>query len=189
MSISLIKGQKVDLTKNNPHLSVLKVGLGWDPMRGRSMDIDASALLLNENGKLTQTKNLVYFGNKNSPCGAVVHSGDNLTGHGDGDDEVITVSLQQLPPEVHRVVFIVNIFRFFSFGRRKDFSMVNNAYIRVLDASQDEEILRYNLTEDYKGMCSIRVGEVYRYGGEWKFGAIGEGSTITSLNELVKTYE
>lgn len=92
MSISLVKGQKVDLTKNNPYLSVLKVGLGWDPMKGRSMDIDASALLLNENGKLTQTKNLVYFGNKNSPCGAVVHSGDNLTGHGDGDDEVITVS-------------------------------------------------------------------------------------------------
>lgn len=189
MGINLVKGQKVDLTKNNPHLSVLNVGLGWDPMKGRTMDIDASALLLNENGKLDKRGNLVYFGNKNSPCGAVVHSGDNLTGHGDGDDEVITVSLHQLPQDVHKVVFIVNIFRFFSFYRSKDFSMVDNAYIRMVDTTHAEEILRFNLTDDYKGMCSIRVGEVYRYGSEWKFGALGEGSTITSLKDLTKMYE
>lgn len=189
VSTNLIKGQKIDLTKGNPNLSKIQIGLGWDPMKGRSMDIDSSAVLLNENGKLTDSNQLVYFGRTKSVCGSVIHSGDNLTGHGAGDDEVITVDLNKVPSDIHRIIFIVNIFRFLGLGRKKDFSMIQNAYIRVVDTYTQAEMTRFNLTEDYQGMCSIRVGEVYRHNNEWKFGALGIGSEITSIQKLIADYQ
>lgn len=189
VSTNLIKGQKIDLTKGNPDLSKIQIGLGWDPMKFKSLDIDSSAVLLDQNGKLARPDHLVYFGRKSSPCRSVIHSGDNLTGHGAGDDEVIKVDLNKVPLEVHRIVFIVNIFRFLGFGRKKDFSMVKNAYIRVLNTTSMAEMTRFNLTEDYQGMSSIRVGEVYRHNDEWKFGALGIGSEVTSIQKLIADYQ
>lgn len=192
MSVSLTKGQKVDLTKGNAQLDVLNVGLGWDPVksgglfsRSQAMDIDASAILLDQHGKLVTRSNLVYFGNLQSGCRSVVHSGDNLTGAGSGDDEVIAVHLSKVPQDVHRIVFVVNIFD--CTNRRQDFGQVRNAYIRVVDKSKRSEVLRFNLTDDYSGKTSLVVGEVYRYNGEWKFSAVGRGSQDRTLQELVSS--
>ncbi len=193
MSISLVKGQKIDLTKGKAGLSKLLVGLGWDPIKKKkglfgsissaNLDADASVLLLDETGKLVET---VYYGNKISSNGSIRHSGDNLTGHGDGDDEQIVVDLQSIPAHVHRLVFTVNIYA--AHSRKQDFGMVENAYIHIEDVNDHTDLARFNLTDDYSGKTAIIVGEIDRHGGEWKFSAVGQGTNDGSINEMSRHY-
>lgn len=195
MAINLSKGQKIDLTKGNPGLTTLKVGLGWDEIKKRGffgsksvdIDCDASVLLLNEAGKLGHKKNLVYYGNLKHDSRSVIHQGDNLTGEGDGDDEVIVITLPKVPAEFHRLLFVVNIYD--AKSRKLDFGMIENAFIRVVNDSNNVELARYNLSEDYKGKTALYVGEVYRHGGEWKFAAIGQGTNDYSLTDVVNKYK
>lgn len=198
MSINLVKGQKIDLTKGNAGLTKVTVGLGWDPAviekkgffgtkkEAVNIDCDASAILLDENGRLTQEKNVVFFANLKSPDGSVHHSGDNLTGDGDGDDEQISVELNKVPANVHRIVFVVNIYD--CVNRKQDFGMVQSAFIRVVNSSNNQELIKFNLTENYSGKTSLIVGEMYKHSGEWKFNAIGEGSNDATVGQLVRRY-
>ncbi|MNV56433.1 Stress response protein SCP2 [compost metagenome] len=194
--INLVKGQKIDLTKGNAGLSNVIVGLGWDPAepaRGffgvkkqANVDCDASALMLNENGKLVKKGNLVCFHNKQSPCNSVIHSGDNLTGDGDGDDEQIMVNLNAIPSDVHKVLVVVNIYD--ATNRKQDFGLIKSAYIRVMNAVGNNELIRFNLSDNYNGYTALICGELYRQGGEWKFAAIGEGSHAAHINQLAERY-
>lgn len=202
--INLQKGQKVDLTKGNPNLSKILVGLGWDPVqnnkggggflsgllgggnKNNDIDCDASVYLLNDKGKLSQPKNLVYFGNLISPCGSVRHSGDNLTGDGEGDDEQIQVDLSKVPPGVHKLVFVVNIYD--CVKRKQDFGMIKNAFIRIANSAGGQELCKFNLSEGYAGKTSLIAGEVYRHNNEWKFAAIGEATTDPGLQSLTRRY-
>ncbi|QXM07166.1 TerD family protein [Crassaminicella indica] len=202
MAINLQKGQRIDLTKSNPGLSKIIVGLGWDPAQQTSgggflsslfgggntpnIDCDASVLMLDANGKLTRKQDLIYFGNLRSTCGSVIHSGDNLTGEGEGDDEQIFVTLNMIPQNIHRLVFVVNIYD--CIRRKQDFGLIQNAFIRIVNGADMKELIRYNLSDDYAGKTTLIVGEIYRYNGEWKFAAIGEGTNDTSLSEIVKRY-
>ncbi|MBR4373149.1 MAG: TerD family protein, partial [Treponema sp.] len=184
MAISLVKGQKVSLTKEKPGLSEIFVGLGWDEVQqnsgllgslfGKKQDIDCDAsVYLLKGGKLKSEDDMVFFNNLKHKSGAVTHHGDNLTGGGDGDDEQISISLQKVPAEYDRIVIAVNIYK--ASERKQHFGLVKNAFIRVVDKSTNTEICRYNLTDDYSGKTGAIFGEVYREGGEWKFGAVGEG--------------
>ncbi|MFC5469371.1 TerD family protein [Cohnella suwonensis] len=194
MTISLVKGQKIDLTKGNAGLTKLVVGLGWNPVEKKGffgskkvdIDCDASALLLDENGKL-QGKNLVCFHNLKSPEGSVVHSGDNRTGEGDGDDEQINIDLPRVPANIHKILMVVNIYD--CVNRKQDFGMISTAYIRVLNQSNNEELVRFNLTDSYAGKTALIVGEIYRHNGEWKFNAIGEGANAPHVDLLARTYQ
>ena len=193
MSVNLQKGQKVDLTKGNSGLKTLVVGLGWDEAprkfslftKHEDIDCDASALLL-KNGKLTGNVDVVYYGNLTHRSGAVRHCGDNLTGAGDGDDEQIIVELTKVPAEYDKIVFTVNIYH--AYQRKQHFGMIRNAFIRVVDADSGKELCKYNLSENYDGKTAMIFGEVYRYNGEWKFGAIGEPTNDPSINETVQRY-
>lgn len=191
LSINLVKGQKIDLTKGNPGLQKLLIGLGWDPVKKKGLfgsfkqdlDADASVLLLDENDTLTE---IVYYGKLTSKDKSVQHSGDNLTGSGKGDDEQIQVDLKAVSPRINKLVFVVNIYQ--AHNRKQDFGMVTNAFIRVENSSNGEELARFNLTDDYSGKTALIVGEIYRYGNEWKFAAIGEGTKDGSLDELSRRY-
>ncbi|AOY77652.1 TerD family protein [Clostridium formicaceticum] len=201
MSINLQKGQRVDLTKGNKGLSRIMVGLGWDPVeqprggflsslfgggKAPEIDCDASVLMLNEQGRLVSNKNLIYFGNLKSGCGSVKHAGDNLTGGGDGDDEEIFVELNKVPSDIHKLFFVVNIYD--CIRRKQDFGMINNAFIRLVNLDNKQELIRYNLTNSYSGKTALMVGEIYRDGAEWKFAAVGEGTNDASLGEIVKRF-
>jgi stress response protein SCP2 len=205
LAISLQKGQKVDLTKGRAGLSSITVGLGWDPVsstkpKGKgilgglfggggsspNVDCDASVILLDQNGKLTDKKNLIYFGNKESVDRSIKHSGDNLTGQGDGDDEQIVINLNDVSPTIDRMVFVVNIYS--AVSRKQDFGMIQNAFIRVVDNSSREELIHFNLTDNYSGLMSLVVGEIYRHNGEWKFNAIGDGTKDATISEVVNKY-
>lgn len=196
MSISLTKGQKVDLTKSNPGLSHITVGLGWDPIkngkrglfssfRGQNIDCDASVLML-QDGYLVQQSDVISFQRLQSLCGSVIHSGDNLTGDGDGDDEQIKVTLKEVPVKFDKLVFVVNIYA--AASRKQDFGMIENAYIRLVNSQTQEELMRYNLSENYAGKTSLIFGEIYRKDGEWRFAAIGSGTKDTSITQLTKRY-
>ncbi|MCT4508820.1 MAG: TerD family protein [Tepidibacter sp.] len=202
MAINLQKGQKIDLTKGNAGISKVMVGLGWDPVernqggllsglfgggRQHSIDCDASVLMLNSNEKIGEKKDIIYFGNLKSECRSVVHTGDNLTGDGDGDDEQIIVDLNNVPSNIHKLVFIVNIYD--CVKRKQDFGLIKNAFIRVVNSSNRQELIRYNLTDDYVGRTTLVVGEMYRHNGEWKFAAVGEGTNDPSIREFVKRYK
>lgn len=201
MGISLQKGQRVDLTKGNAGLSNIMVGLGWDPVersgggllgglfgsKGADIDCDASVIMLDSNEKMTRKDHLVYFGNLRSKCGSVVHTGDNLTGDGDGDDEQLLIDLNRVPSEIHKLVFVVNIYD--CIRRKQDFGLIQNAFIRVVNGSNNQELIRFNLTDNYAGKTTLVVGEIYRNGSEWKFAAIGEGTNEASLSEIVKRYK
>jgi stress response protein SCP2 len=188
MGVNLIKGQKVDLTKGNSALKALVVGLGWDSSNGgKTIDCDASALMLGEDGKISNIKSIIYFGNKKSKCNSVIHQGDNLTGAGDGDDEQIVIDLVKVPDDISKIVFVVNIYNCASKGQH--FGMIKNAYIRIMDKSANGELVKFNLSNDYNNMTSLIMGEVYKNKGEWKFTAIGEGSTATSITELSAKYK
>lgn len=173
--VSLVKGQKVDLTKGNAGLKKILVGLGWDTNKydGDDFDLDTSAFLLDKNGKVTTDKDFVFFNNLVHPSGAVKHMGDNLTGSGDGDDEQIIVDLAKIPENVEKIAFTVTIYE--ADSRMQNFGMVSNAYIRMCNEETDEEMIRYDLGEDYSTETSMVLGELYRHNGEWKFNAIGAG--------------
>ena len=195
MAVSLQKGQKVNLSKENAGLSKVIVGLGWDEAkRGglgglfapkQSIDCDASAILLS-NGRLINKSDIVYFGALRHISGAVTHMGDNLTGAGDGDDEQIVVELSKVPPEYDKIVIVVNIYQ--ARQRNQDFGRIENAFIRLVDGRNDKEILKYNLSENYSGMTAMIFGEIYRHNGEWKFSAVGQGTNDNSISELANRY-
>ena len=176
MPISLTKGQKVDLTKKNPSLKNIMVGLGWDVNEfdsGADFDLDAAAFMLGANGKCPTEKEFVFYGNLEHASGAVKHMGDNLTGEGDGDDEQIEVSLAKIPSNVERIALTVTIYD--AEPRRQNFGQVSNSYIRIVDADTDSELIRYDLGEDFSIETAVVVGELYKHNGEWKFNAIGSG--------------
>lgn len=196
MAISLQKGQRIDLTKGNSSLDRISVGLGWDPVapskvgffgraKAANIDCDASVVML-QNDRFQGNNDLVYFGNKKSSDGSVVHSGDNITGEGAGDDETITVDLKAVPERYNKLIFVVNIYDCLS--RKQDFGMIQNAYIRVVNPKTNEELVRYNLSENHSGLTTLVAGEIYRHGTEWKFGAIGDGTTDKNLSEICKRY-
>lgn len=176
MAINLQKGQKVDLTKGNPGLSKLIVGLGWDTNKydgGADFDLDAAAFLLGDNGKVPSDSDFIFYSNLQHSSGAVVHTGDNLTGEGDGDDEVIKVDLSKVPASISKIDFTVTIYD--AESRGQNFGQVSNAYIRVVDETTGTELIRYDLGEDFSVETAVVVGEMYRNNGEWKFNAIGSG--------------
>lgn len=194
MSVSLQKGQKISLTKENAGLDKVIVGLGWDEVnqkrgffsRTQAVDCDASAIMLHS-GKFINRGDLVYFGNLRHSSGSVNHMGDNLTGAGEGDDEQIIVELNKIPAEYDKIVFVVNIYQ--AISRKQHFGMVQNAFIRIVDARNNRELCRYNLTENYAGMTSMFFGELYRHGGEWKFNALGQATNDPGLRELVSRFQ
>lgn len=177
MSVSLTKGGNVSLTKQaGPGgLSAVTVGLGWDirTTSGADFDLDASAIATSAAGKVVSDKHFVFFGNLASPEGAVQHTGDNLTGEGEGDDEQINVNLTGLPAEVDKVVFPVSIYE--ADKRAQSFGQVRNAFIRVINQADSQELARYDLSEDASTETAMVFGELYRHGTEWKFRAIGQG--------------
>ena len=176
MPISLQKGQKVDLTKGNPSLKHVLVGLGWDVNRydcGFAFDLDASAFLLGANGQTPNTDAFIFYGNLKHPSGAVEHMGDNLTGEGDGDDEQILIDLSKVPANIERIAFTVTIYD--AEASRQNFGQVDNSFIRIVDNDTGKELIRYDLGEDFSIETAIVVGEIYRHGGGWKFNAVGSG--------------
>ena len=176
MPINLSKGQKVDLTKGNPGLKNIMVGLGWDVNAydsGADFDLDAAAFMLGNNGKCPTEKEFIFYGNLEHGSGAVKHMGDNLTGEGEGDDEQIEIDLTKIPGNVSKIAFTVTIYD--SDVRRQNFGQVNNAFIRIYNEVTGEELLRYDLGEDFSIETAAVFGELYKNGSEWKFNAIGSG--------------
>ena len=175
MGISLAKGGNVNLTQGNASLREVMIGLGWDERAtdGNDFDLDASAFLLGANGKVADDSHFVFYGQLSFPNGSVVHQGDNLTGDGDGDDEVIEVDIQRVPEHVQKISFSVSIHE--AAQRRQTFGMVDNAYIRVVNKADGKELARYDLTEDGSTETAMIFGELYRHNGDWKFRAVGQG--------------
>ena len=176
MAVSLRKGQKVDLTKGNPSLKKILIGLGWDTNKydgGFDFDLDAAAFLLGANGKVNSDDDFVFYNNLKHKSGSVEHMGDNLTGEGEGDDEEIKIDLEKVPANVEKIDFTVTIYD--ADTRRQTFGQVSNAYIRVVDDVTQRELIRYDLGEDFSVETAVVVGEIYRHNGEWKFNAIGSG--------------
>ena len=201
MSINLSKGDKIDLKKSNPGLSNILVGLGWDPVQqsgggffkslfggGQAdIDCDASVFMLNQEGKLSGIKDLIYFGNLKSACKSVLHTGDNLTGEGTGDDEQILVNLEKVPSNIHKLLFVVNIYN--CVDRKQHFGMIENAYIRVEDQGNKKEIAKYNLSDNYSEKTTLIVGAIYRKDGSWQFKAIAEGTKDAGLKEVMQNLD
>ena len=176
MAVSLQKGQKVDLTKGNPSLTKIMVGLGWDVNAfdsGADFDLDAAAFMLGADGKCPTEKEFVFYGNLSHVSESVNHMGDNLTGAGDGDDEQIQIDLSKVPANIERIAFTVTIYE--AEARRQNFGQVNNAFVRIFDEQNGEELLRYDLGEDFSIETAAVFGELYKNGNEWKFNAIGSG--------------
>ncbi|MBT2209516.1 MULTISPECIES: TerD family protein [Actinomadura] len=175
MGVSLAKGGNVSLTKAAPNLSAVSVGLGWDvrATTGADFDLDASALMLDASGKVMSDQHFVFFNNLKSPDGSVEHTGDNLTGEGEGDDESINVDLTGVPAECERVVFPVSIYD--ADNRQQNFGQVRNAFIRIVNRADGNELARFDLTEDASTETAMVFGELYRHSGEWKFRAVGQG--------------
>ena len=176
MPINLQKGQKVSLTKGNPGLSKVVVGVGWDVNQfdtGGAFDLDGAAFLVTENGKVSRGEDFVFYGNLTHPSGSVQHMGDNLTGEGEGDDEQIKVNLSAVPANIAKIVFTVTIYD--AETRRQNFGQVSNAFIRIYNEDTGEEMLRYDLGEDFSIETAAVFGELYKNGDEWKFNAIGSG--------------
>ncbi|MET7302497.1 TerD family protein [Embleya sp. NPDC005575] len=175
MAVSLSKGGNVSLTKEAPGLTAVVVGLGWDlrTTTGEDFDLDASAIVVNATGKVYSDQHFVFFNNMKTPDGTVEHTGDNRTGAGEGDDEQIKVNLAQLPADVDKVVFPVSVYD--ADNRKQSFGQVRNAFIRVLNAADNVELARYDLSEDASTETAMLFGELYRAGTDWKFRALGQG--------------
>jgi len=175
VGVSLSKGGNVSLTKAAPNLTAVTVGLGWDvrTTTGADFDLDASAIICNASGKVISDQHFVFFNNLRSPDGAVEHQGDNLTGSGEGDDEQVKVNLVGLPGEADKVVFTVSIYD--AETRNQSFGQVQNAFIRVVNSADNNELARFDLTEDASTETAMVFGELYRNQAEWKFRAIGQG--------------
>jgi tellurium resistance protein TerD len=175
MAISLAKGGNVSLSKEAPGLKAINVGLGWNVRAtdGAAFDLDASAFLLKEDGKVRSDADFIFYNQKKSADGSIEHKGDNRTGEGAGDDEVVSIKLESVPADIAKVTFAVTIHD--AVARKQNFGMVNNAYIRVVNADGNTEIARYDLSEDASTETAMVFGEVYRHGQEWKFRAVGQG--------------
>ncbi|TCT19593.1 TerD family protein [Thiobaca trueperi] len=175
MAISLQKGGNVSLTKTDPGLTNVLVGLGWDARStdGAAFDLDASVFLVGESGKVLSDGHFVFYNQKTSPDGAVIHAGDNTTGAGEGDDETVSINLPGVEAGVQRVVFAVTIHE--AEARNQNFGMVRNAFMRVLNKDSSTELARFDLSEDYSTETAMIFGEIYRNGAEWKFKAVGQG--------------
>lgn len=191
MTVTLTKGQRVSLEKVAPGLSEVFIGLGWDTNvtdSGYEFDLDASAFLLASNEKLISDNHFIFYNNLTSPdpSKSVEHTGDNLTGAGDGDDEVIKINLQKVPAEVQKIVITVTIHE--ADKRRQNFGQVQNAFVRVVNCQNEEEIIRYDLTEDYSIETALIMAELYRKDGEWRMNAIGSGYE-GGLKALIERYE
>ncbi|WP_340560428.1 TerD family protein [Streptomyces sp. GSL17-111] len=175
MAVSLSKGGNVSLSKEAPGLTAVTVGLGWDvrTTTGTDFDLDASAIAVNAEGKVHSDGHFVFFNNTASPEQAIVHTGDNRTGEGSGDDEQININLQTLPTEIDKIVFPVSIYD--AESRSQNFGQVRNAFIRIINQADQKEIARYDLSEDAATETAMVFGEIYRNGAEWKFRAVGQG--------------
>lgn len=195
MSVNLQKGQKVNLRKEDGGaLRRVMVGLGWDEVKQKrgffapkpqDIDCDASVFVC-VNGHLMGTDDIVYFGNLQHKSSCIRHMGDNLTGAGDGDDEQIMVDLASMPEQYDKLVVVVNIYQ--AAQRKQHFGMIENAFIRIVDADSNQEMCKYNLSENYDGMTAMIFGELYRYNGEWKFNAVGQGTRDNGLGELANRF-
>ncbi len=192
MAVNLQKGQKVDLTKGNAGLKKVIVGLGWDEAqkkglfsRAQDIDCDAIAIALVDD-KLKGKDDVVFYNNLRHRTDCIIHHGDNLTGGGDGDDEQVSVFLSDLPAEYTRIVFAVTIYQ--AYQRKQHFGMIKNAFIRIVNADNHEELCRFNLTDNYNNQTAMVFGELYRRNGEWKFNAVGEGTSDDGVSELVKRF-
>lgn len=175
MAISLSKGGRISLSKEAPDLKMVHVGLGWDPRvtDGTDFDLDASAFMLGANGKVRSDTDFIFYNQLRSSCGSVEHTGDNRTGAGEGDDEVVMVDLTKVPTDVEKIAFTVTIHE--ADQRRQNFGQVQNAFIRLVNAETHVEVARYDLTEDASTETAMIFGEIYRHGNEWKFSAVGQG--------------
>lgn len=175
MSVSLSKGGNVSLSKAAPTMKNMLVGLGWDVRAtdGNDFDLDASAFLLGANGKVRGDADFIFYNNLQSADGSVIHAGDNRTGEGDGDDEALNVKLNSVPTDVEKIVFVVTIHD--AQMRRQNFGQVSGAFIRLVNDDTQQEVARYDLTEDASTETAMLFGELYRHGGEWKFRAVGQG--------------
>jgi len=187
VTVSLSKGGNVSLTKEAPGMTAVLVGLGWDvrTTTGTDFDLDASAIMVKADGKVVSDSHFIFFNNKTSPEGSVEHTGDNLTGAGEGDDESIKVDLVAAPPEVDKIVFPVSVYE--AEQRSQNFGQVRNAFIRVVNQQGSTEIARYDLTEDASTETAMVFGELYRNGAEWKFRAIGQGYA-SGLNGIARDF-
>lgn len=199
MGINLQKGQRISLSKEAPGLTKLMCGLGWDVAKRSGgglfgvfsntpdCDLDGSVICLDKNDKVNGQANVIYFGNLSHKSGAITHLGDNLTGAGEGDDEQIIVDLARMPPDIAKLVFTVNIYD--CIARKQDFGQVQNAFVRLVNMSDNKEVARYNLSgSEYKGMTGMLMAEIYRHNNEWKMGAIGNGVKVNGLEEIVNSY-
>jgi len=197
MAINLQKGQRISLAKEAPNLTRIMCGLGWDVVEKPSLfgifgdntnfDLDASVLCLNAQDKFTDNSNLVYFGNLRHKSGAISHLGDNLTGEGEGDDEQVIVDLPNVPANIHKLVFVVNIYQ--ANQRKQDFGQVQNAFVRLVNMGNNQEIARYQLSGgEYSGKTGMIMAEIYRHQNEWKMAAVGNGLKVETLGDIVKSY-
>jgi len=187
MGISLSKGGNVSLSKTDPTLKNVIVGLGWDarPTDGADFDLDASAFMVKEDGKVRSNSDFIFYNQTKSACGSVEHTGDNRTGAGDGDDEAVIVLLDKIPSDVQRVVFCVTIHD--ADVRKQNFGQVSHAFVRVVNKDSNNEVARYDLSEDASIETAMIFGEIYRHSGEWKFKAVGQGYA-GGLAALAKQY-
>jgi tellurium resistance protein TerD len=176
VAVNLSKGQKVDLTKSNPGLVKVIVGLGWDTNKydgGSSFDLDATAFCLNASGKVNSERDFIYYNNRTNTNGSIQSSGDNQTGEGVGDDETLTIDLSQIPAETQKIAFCITIHD--AAQRNQNFGQVANAFARIVKGGTNEELIRYDLGEDFSIETAVVVAELYRHNGEWKFSAVGSG--------------
>ncbi|MDR1484177.1 MAG: TerD family protein [Planctomycetaceae bacterium] len=175
MAISLVKGGNMSLSQASPGLNKIKVGLGWDVRvtEGAAFDLDASAFLLTESDKVRSSDDFIFYNQLKSKCGSVEHTGDNRTGAGEGDDEVINVTLNSVPADVQKIAFVVTIHE--AEKNKQNFGQVSSAFIRIVEDDKDEELARFDLSEDASTSTSMIFGELYRRAGEWKFRAVGQG--------------
>ncbi len=175
MAVSLKKGENVSLSKTDPNLKNVLLGLGWDARAsdGADFDLDASLFMVGENGKVQNDDWFIFYNQLNSPCRSVEHTGDNRTGDGDGDDEAIKVALDKVPAHINRLVIAVTIHD--AEARMQNFGMVLDAFVRLVNSDSDQEVLRFDLSEDYSTETAMVFGEIYRRGSEWKFRAVGQG--------------
>ncbi len=184
MSVKLTKGQRVDLKKEAPNLKRVLIGLGWDPAKmSPAIDIDASIVCLDGSN---HANTVVYYGNK-SAYNAIKHYGDNLTGDGDGDDEQIEVCLDKVPAGIQKLSVIINIYS--AYSRRQHFGKVKNCFVHVDDLDTHKELVRYDIDGKFDNMTGIFVAELYRYNGEWKFKANGDGVKVADIREMCRKLE
>jgi tellurium resistance protein TerD len=187
MTVALSKGNNINLTKDNPNLKNIVAGLGWDVREtdGETFDLDASILMLKADGKVRSDSDFIYYHQKDSVCGAIHHTGDNRTGEGDGDDESIHVFLDKVPADIQKLIICVSIYD--AEKKKQNFGQVLNAFVRLVDKDNNQEVTRYDLTENASMYTAMIFGEIYRYQGEWKFRAVGQGYK-GGLAELVRLH-